>query len=99
MMIVGWAMWIAPIAVFSLLFVAVTDMGTSALAGMGYYMVCVIMGLACMVGVYGVIVSVIAQRNPIAFFSAIKSAMIVAFSTSSSAASAHQATNRLNRCR
>ncbi len=86
MMIVGWAMWIAPIAVFSLLFVAVTDMGTSALAGMGYYMVCVIMGLACMVGVYGVIVSVIAQRNPIAFFSAIKSAMIVAFSTSSSAA-------------
>lgn len=86
MMIVSWAMYIAPIAVFSLLFVAVLDMGTTALSGMGYYMACVIGGLACMMMAYGIIVLVLARRNPFKFFSAIKSAQIVAFSTSSSAA-------------
>lgn len=86
MMVVGWAMWIAPVAVFSLLFVAVTNMGASALSGMGYYMACVIIGLVAMMVVYGIIVFVIAGRNPIDFFSDIKAAQIVAFSTSSSAA-------------
>lgn len=86
MMVVGWAMWIAPVAVFSLLFVAVTNMGASALSGMGYYMACVIIGLVVMIIVYGIIVFTIAGRNPVQFFSDIKAAQIVAFSTSSSAA-------------
>lgn len=86
MMIVGWAMWIAPLAVFSLLFTAVTEMGSTALQGMGYYMACVIGGLIVMVIVYLIIVSVFAGRNPIAFLADIRAAQIVAFSTSSSAA-------------
>ena len=86
MMVVGWAMRLAPIAVFSLLFVAVTDMGTSALAGMGYYMACVIGGLLCMLTAYLIIAFIIARRHPLKFLKDIRAAQIVAFSTSSSAA-------------
>lgn len=86
MMIVGWAMWVAPVAVFSLLFVAIMNMGASALAGMGLYMGCVIGGLLCMITVYTLIVSLVAGRNPFKFLADIRSAQIVAFSTSSSAA-------------
>lgn len=86
MMVVGWAMWLAPLAVFSLMVKAVSAMGVSTLAGMGLYMVCVLAGLLCMVGVYVLIVWLVAGRNPLAFLAAIGNAQTVAFSTSSSAA-------------
>lgn len=86
MMVVAWAMRLAPVAVFSLLFIAVTNMGSAALTGIGYYMACVIGGLLLMVMTYGLIVFLIAGRNPFQFFGHIRAAQIVAFSTSSSAA-------------
>ena len=86
MMIVGWAMWIAPVAVASLMIRAITQMGGDAIAGIGTYMACVMGGLLCMIGVYALIVTCVAGRNPIRFLLDIRSAMIVAFSTSSSSA-------------
>jgi len=86
MMVVGWAMWIAPVAVASLMISTISTMGTSALAGIGYYMACVLGGLAILFYVYMVIVLVIARRNPLDFLAGIRSAQMVAFSTSSSAA-------------
>lgn len=86
MVVVGWAMWIAPLAVFSLMIKAVSSMGLSSIAGMGVYMGCVLAGLFVMVVVYLLIAAVVAKRNPLSFLAAIRDAQIVAFSTSSSAA-------------
>ncbi|MFK7840195.1 MAG: dicarboxylate/amino acid:cation symporter [Bdellovibrionales bacterium] len=86
MMVVNWAMWLAPLAVFSLMIKAVSSMGVSAIAGMGIYMACVIVGLLGMMAVHVLLVAVLAKRNPLAFLAAIRDAQVVAFSTSSSAA-------------
>ena len=86
MMVVNWAMWMAPVAVFSLMVKAVSSMGLSAIAGMGVYMACVLGGLFAMLLVYLVLIKLLAQRSPLAFLTAIRDAQIVGFSTSSSAA-------------
>ena len=86
MMVVNWAMWMAPVAVFSLMVKAISSMGLSAIAGMGVYMGCVLAGLASMMVVYLLIVQFVVKRNPIKFLAGIRDAQIVGFSTSSSAA-------------
>ena len=86
MMVVGLAMWMAPVAVFSLMVKAIGDMGAEALSGMGLYMACVLGGLACMFLVYLLIATFVAGRNPVTFLADIRAAQMVAFSTSSSAA-------------
>jgi len=86
MMVVNWAMWMAPVAVFSLMIKAVSSMGLSAIAGMGVYMGCVIAGLLVMMAVYLILIKLLAKRSPLAFLAAIRDAQVVAFSTSSSAA-------------
>ena len=86
MMVVGWAMLIAPIAVASLMIKAIDRMGGDVLGGLGLYMACVLGGLALMLCAYLVIVTVVAKRNPVQFLADIRSAQMVAFSTSSSAA-------------
>jgi proton glutamate symport protein len=86
MVIVGWAMWISPIAVASLMIGAVSTMGLSALSSMALYMACVVGGLLCMVVFYMIVVWVVAGRNPLNFLGDIRSAQMVAFSTSSSLA-------------
>lgn len=86
MVVVGWAMIIAPVAVASLMIQAISKMGLSALSSMALYVGCVIGGLLCMVIVYMVIVYVVAKRSPFQFLRDIRSAQIVAFSTSSSLA-------------
>ncbi len=86
MVVVGWAMFIAPVAVASLMIQAISKMGLSALSSMALYVGCVIGGLLCMVIVYMIIVYVVAKRSPLQFLKDIRSAQIVAFSTSSSLA-------------
>lgn len=86
MMVVNWAMWMAPVAVFSLMIKAVSLMGLSTIAGMGVYMGCVLVGLLAMSVVYLILIQMFAGRKPLAFLSHIRDAQIVAFSTSSSAA-------------
>ena len=86
MMIVGWAMWMAPVAVFSLMVKAVSSMGLSSVAGIGFYMGCVLAGLVSILVVYLIIVQIVAKRDPLEFLASIRDAQAVAFSTSSSAA-------------
>lgn len=85
-MVVGWAMAIAPVAVASLMISAIISIGVSAIASMGLYMLSVLIGLACVFIMYLMIVTLVAHRNPFTYLSDIKTALMVAFSTSSSAA-------------
>jgi proton glutamate symport protein len=84
--IVGWAMRLAPFAVFGLIADFVMRIGLSALLGMSVYILCVIGGLAVLLCVYLLIVAVLGRRSPLAFESQVASAQLLAFSTSSSAA-------------
>lgn len=86
MKVIHWAMVIAPYAVFGLLFDITVKLGFGALFGMGMYVLTVICGLLCMVGVYLAIVSLIGGINPMQFMKAAREVQLLAFSTSSSAA-------------
>ena len=86
MRIIEWAMAFAPIAVFGLMADLAIKMGPQAFVGLGGYVFTVLVGLICVLFMYAVIVSVLARRNPLAFFKGIRTAQIIAFSTSSSAA-------------
>ncbi len=86
MTVIGWAMVIAPFAVFGLLCDIMIKLGVGALAGMGMYMLCVIAGLFLMVCVYILIVVLVGRYDPIRFIKGAKEAQLLAFSTSSSAA-------------
>ncbi|WP_114963896.1 dicarboxylate/amino acid:cation symporter [Tritonibacter mobilis] len=86
MKIVGWAMLLAPLAVFGLIGDFVLRTGISALIGMTAYIGSVILGLLILLGVYLLIVAVLARRNPLEFLKQVFDAQLLAFSTSSSAA-------------
>ena len=84
--IVGWAMRLAPLAVFGLIMDFVLRVGLSALLGLSAYIATVITGLIILLLVYLLIVLVFAGRNPLKFAGQIADAQLLAFSTSSSAA-------------
>jgi Na+/H+-dicarboxylate symporter len=86
MVIVGWVLRFAPIAVFGLLAHITARVGLSALIGTGMYVATVILGLTVLFFVYVIIAVVIGHRKPHAFLSAIREVFLLAFSTSSSAA-------------
>ena len=86
MKIIGWAMVIAPYAVFGLLCDITIKLGFGAVTSMSVYMITVILGLVCMIFIYGLIATFIGKRNPIEFFKSIRAVQLLAFSTSSSAA-------------
>ena len=86
MKIISWAMIIAPYAVFGMLCDITIKVGIDALASMGVYVITVLLGLLCMLIFYMMIVTIIAKKSPLKFLSGIKEAQLLAFSTSSSAA-------------
>jgi proton glutamate symport protein len=86
MMVVGWAIAFAPIAVFSLMVSAISSTGIEAIQGMGLYVACVIGGLCLILCFYLTLIWAVAHRNPFQFLKDIRTAQIVAFSSSSSAA-------------
>lgn len=86
MTVIGWAMKIAPYAVFGLLFDITVKLGFSALAGMGMYMATVLLGLIGVLCFYLVLISVIGRMNPLSFLTSVRETQLLAFSTSSSAA-------------
>ena len=78
-------MRLAPYAVFCLLFTMTSKFGFGLLASLGWFVVTVLLGLALhMFGVYSLSVWLLSRINPLEFFRRIKTAMITAFSTSSS---------------
>ncbi len=86
MVIVEWVLRFAPFAVFGLLAHITARIGLSALIGTGAYVATVVAGLVILQGIYLLIVGLVAGRRPLAFLGAIREVMLLAFSTSSSAA-------------
>ena len=86
MKVVSWAMRLAPFAAFGLMVDIAARVGITALAGLGAYMITVVIGLFLMMGVYIIIIKVFAGRPFFATFRMMKEAQLLAFSTSSSAA-------------
>lgn len=86
MKIIAWAMMIAPYAVFGLLANITIELGFQAVQSVFMYMVTVLLGLLCMVGVYMLIVGLVARLSPADFLAKIREVQLLAFSTSSSGA-------------
>ncbi len=86
MKIISWAMTIAPYAVFGLLCNITIRIGADALLSVGLYMITVLAALSLMMVVYMIIVKVIAGYSIKEFIAGIREAQLIAFSTSSSAA-------------
>jgi len=86
MKIIGWAMRLAPLAVLGLIADFVMRAGFDALIGLSAYIVSVILGLVLLLAIYLVLVAGLARRNPLTFASKVIDAQLLAFSTSSSAA-------------
>lgn len=86
MTVVKWSMSLAPIAVFGLLTKFTLEFGIEALMGMAVYVGTVLVSLLLLMCLNLLIVFVIARYNPFKFLKAIRDVMLLAFSTSSSAA-------------
>ena len=84
--IVKWAMWLAPLAVFGLMARLTADTGPQALLGMLVYVATVLLGLGLMLGMLLVVARIYGGLSPRVFIGAAKDVMLLAFSTSSSAA-------------
>lgn len=84
--IVSWAMLLAPLAVFGLITDFVLRVGVTALIGMSVYIATVIGGLLLLLLFYLLIVKGVAGRDPVRFLKDVRDAQLLAFSTSSSAA-------------
>ena len=78
-------MKLAPYAVFALLFASTAGFGLDLLGTLAWYMATVLVGLAIhMFGVYSISVRLLSKISPIDFFRRIRTALLTAFSTSSS---------------
>ncbi len=86
MTVVRVAMRLAPYAVFGLMTQLTTKIGLDALLGMAVYVGTVLLGLGLLLCFYLVVVFVVGRMRPHTFLSAAREVMLLAFSTSSSAA-------------
>ncbi|WP_455218886.1 dicarboxylate/amino acid:cation symporter [Kaarinaea lacus] len=86
MTVVRWAMLLAPIAVFGLLSQLTAKLGLDALIGMAIYVGTVLLGLFLLFIVYLIIIFLAAREHPFAFIKSVRDVLLLAFSTSSSAA-------------
>ncbi len=86
MTVVRWAMWLAPFAVFGLLAQLTTKIGLSSLLGMAVYVGTVLLGMFILMVMYLVLLYVFIRQRPWDFIVAVRDVLLLAFSTSSSAA-------------
>jgi Na+/H+-dicarboxylate symporter len=86
MTVVRWAMLLAPLAVFGLMARLTSQIGLEALGGMAFYVATVLLGLLVLLIMYLAMVWILARQSPAAFLSATRELLLLAFSTSSSAA-------------
>jgi Na+/H+-dicarboxylate symporter len=84
--VVRFAMLMAPVAVFGLLAQLTTRTGLAALAGLSVYVGTVLLGLALLLVMYFVVVWYVAGIKPLGFLQSTREVLLLAFSTSSSAA-------------
>ena len=86
MTVVRWAMWLAPLAVFGLLASLTARLGLNALVGMAVYVATVLIALLTLFGLYLLLIYFVTRMKPLAFLRAVREVVLLAFSTSSSAA-------------
>jgi Na+/H+-dicarboxylate symporter len=86
MIVVGWAMRLVPYAVFGLMTQLTAKIGLSSLAGMAIYVGTVIFGLLLLLLFYLLLVFVFVGLRPLRFLVSVRDLLLLAFSTSSSAA-------------
>lgn len=84
--IVSWAMLLAPLAVFGLITKLVANLGIEVLAGMAIYVATVLLGLLCIAAFYFLVAQFTLPQKTGEFFRHIRELLLLAFSTSSSAA-------------
>jgi dicarboxylate/amino acid:cation (Na+ or H+) symporter, DAACS family len=85
MVIIGWAMALAPFGVAGLLFSVTARTGLGVFASLGAYVVVVLVGLALQCfGVYSVVLALFARVSPRAWFGRCREVIVTALSTSSS---------------
>ena len=84
---VEFIMKIAPFGVFALIAAIIAEFGFNIITTLIWYIAAVVIGLTIQtILVYPIIVKVWGRTNPLRFFKAIRNAIAIAFSTSSSAA-------------
>ena len=86
MRVVSWAMRLAPFAVFGLITKLVANLGLEVLAGMLLYVITVVLGLLVMVLLYVIVLKISGPLPVFTILSRLKELLLLAFSTSSSAA-------------
>lgn len=86
MRVVGWAMRLAPFAVFGLITKLIANLGLDVLGGMLLYVVTVVLGLFVLVVLYLIVGRITASIPALVLLSRLKELLLLAFSTSSSAA-------------
>ena len=85
MLIIGFAMRLAPIGVACLGFALTATLGIELVRSLGFYAGVVVLGLALhMFGTYSLFLKFVGGKSPVKFFSQSREAMLTAFSTSSS---------------
>ena len=84
--VVSWAMWLAPWAVFGLMARLTAETGPQALLGVLVYVATVLLGLGVMLAILLAIGRAVGGISPRRFLVEAKDVMLLAFSTSSSAA-------------
>ncbi len=86
MVVVRWAMYLVPVAVFGLMAQLTARMGLDALVGMGVYVITVLLALLLAFVFYLLLYACLRRRSPWQFLRESRDVLLLAFSTSSSAA-------------
>ncbi len=86
MKVIAWAMTIAPFAIFGMMTSVAASTGLRALQSMGFYLLTVFSGFLIFILFYSLIVFLFKRISPLGFFKKIINPMLLAFTTSSSAA-------------
>lgn len=85
MQVVHFAMKLAPLAIFSLIFVTSFKLGHQILVSLAYYVGVVLLGLLIQnFGVYSLMLRIFTRVSPPAFFKSIRDVLLYAFATASS---------------
>jgi Na+/H+-dicarboxylate symporter len=85
MVVISWAMRLAPFAVFGLTARLISQLGTEALFGLGIYVLTVLAGLSLLMIFYLFLVKTFGKKPVLQFVGDIREVLLLAFSTSSSA--------------
>ncbi|MCB0343410.1 MAG: dicarboxylate/amino acid:cation symporter [Pseudobdellovibrionaceae bacterium] len=86
MVVIRWAMRLAPVAVFGLMTQLTSQVGFEILTGLSVYIATVLLGLFVVLLIYLSMVALLGRTNPFVFLKSIREVQLLAFSTSSSAA-------------